>query len=561
MQQNCFSQPYPVDFFSSPLEIPLVFTGSFGELRDNHFHSGIDFGTQGIEGLTVLASAAGYVSRIKVSASGFGKVVYVTHPNGYTTVYAHLSRFNSLIDSIVKREQYTKESFETELLPTAESIKILKGAILGYSGNSGGSQSPHLHFEIRDTKTQAIINPVLFGLHVPDKFAPVIIGIKIYPMDRHSHVNFQNEPLYLEVSKFEDTYGLTSNEVIKVHGRIGIGIECHDPRESGDGKNGINKVELALHGRTIYSSTVNTFSFDDTRYINAHMDYAEYKTTQKRIQRCFVLPGNKLALYSELFNQGVIPIRPGVVYMYQFTITDDSGNESKISIETVGVEQGIITGSAKTRKQGQVIKLDPFSPSSYKTNDFIFEADKGTVYDSTEIIYFKSGNAKYIFSDIYHIHSPMEPVHKAYSIALKTRNLSDYLGGKSYIARIDTNGSQVFEGGFFKDGWIKGNVRSFGDFVVLTDTTPPRIAWLNETDFSAAPFPNHLKISINDPESGIESYRGTLNEKWIPMDYDAKSGLLTYVFESTHLVSDLKLELVVIDKRQNKSTITAVIKR
>ena len=150
---------YPQDYFQSPLEIPLILSGTFAELRSNHFHSGLDIKTQQQSGLKVMAAASGFVSRIKVSHFGYGKALYITHPNGYTTVYAHLQNFNPEIDAYIKHRQYKNESYEIELFPKAGELLVNNGDIVAYSGNTGGSGGPHLHFEIRN-KQEHPMNPM-----------------------------------------------------------------------------------------------------------------------------------------------------------------------------------------------------------------------------------------------------------------------------------------------------------------------------------------------------------------------------------------------------------------
>ena len=235
---------YPQDYFRSPLDVPLILSGTFAELRSNHFHSGLDIKTQQRTGLNIYAAAGGFVSRIKVSHYGYGKALYITHPNGYTTVYAHLKKFSKDIEAYVKKHQYDKESYEIELFPNAGDLKIEKDSIVALSGNSGGSGGPHLHFEIRD-KAERPMNPMLFGIDIKDSMNPKISAIYAYPIDENSFINKSNSKKKLRLTPLKN--GDYTVENIEAFGNIGFGIETNDRQDLAANKNGVSNIQTFVN--------------------------------------------------------------------------------------------------------------------------------------------------------------------------------------------------------------------------------------------------------------------------------------------------------------------------
>ena len=292
LQFICNSQSkYPTDYFRNPLDIPIYLAGSFGELRSNHFHAGIDIKTKGKEGLIVRAVADGFVSRIKVQQFGYGKAIYITHPNGYTSVYGHLKNFNKEIDKFVKKTQYEKENYATGNLYFKENrFPIKKGEIIAYSGDTGGSSGPHLHFEIRNTATESILNPLLFGLKVMDNIPPTIRFLKVYSLLEDSRINQQQKSFQIPLKKIGIGNYITDR--ISASGTIGFGIDVFDQFNNATNKNGIYSLEMKVNGKTTYYHTLETFTFSESKFLNLHIDYAHYKKYKKRFQKTYKHPMN-----------------------------------------------------------------------------------------------------------------------------------------------------------------------------------------------------------------------------------------------------------------------------
>ena len=319
---------YPKDYFISPVDFPIVLSGTFAELRGNHFHSGIDITTRQTEGKPVFACADGYVSRIKISPYGYGKALYVSHPNGYTTVYAHLSGFNPVIDAWLKSEQYKLEQFDVDLFPAKELLPVLKGEIICYSGNSGSSEGPHLHFEIRDSQTEKPINPQLFGFEIKDFIRPAISAMRIYPEGPGSKIQGADIAYSPEIAGWGPVYRLSNQDTIVIAGDFSIGLLCSDLLNGSKNKNGISRFSVFIDSVPEFEWQAETFTFAETRYINSFIDYPQYHKNGQRFIRTRIDPNNKLSMYKYAGNSGIFNTIPDSVRHIKIVAGDANNNES-----------------------------------------------------------------------------------------------------------------------------------------------------------------------------------------------------------------------------------------
>lgn len=548
-------QSYPKDDFIAPVEFPMLLSGTFAELRSNHFHSGIDIRTQGVEGKKILACADGYVSRIRISPFGFGKTVYITHPNGYSTVYAHLSGFNPEIAAWSRAEQYRMEQFDVDLFPEAGLIQVKQGDVIGYSGNSGSSQGPHLHFEIRDSGTERPVNPLLFGLAVKDFTRPTINGIRLYPEGDNALINGKSTPFNPGIAGWGLSYRLSKSDTIEVSGGVSFGINAHDLLSGSNNKNGINRITVFNGNEIFFEWNAESFSFSETRYINSFIDYATYSSSRERFMRTKVEPNNKLSLYRKVTGNGILNIRADIVYPIRIEIADGSGNTSAIKFVIRGkvAQNGVI----KPRIDGQVFSYKRLN--RFVTPHLKISMPGSCLYDSIVFEYNSTASDGNSCAPVHMIHNAETPVHDYYDLSVRVDPAYQKLAEKLVVVSLSSNDKPSSIGGKYEGGYINTRAREFGRFTVMADTVAPVIKPLNITNNKNVGKQNSIRISISDNLSGIKSYRGTLNGKWILMDYDPKNKLLEYNFDELINPGVNEFLLEVTDDAGNKSSYNALL--
>tara|TARA_R110002072_G_scaffold9348_4_gene45605 strand:- start:546 stop:2270 length:1725 start_codon:yes stop_codon:yes gene_type:complete len=550
------AQNYPKNYFSSPLEIPLFLSGNFGELRSNHFHAGLDIKTQGVEGQKVLAVADGYVSRIRVSPYGYGKAIYVTHPNGYTSVYAHLKKYSDKINQYVEAYQYTKESFAVQIFPSQNEIQVKKGELIAYSGNSGGSGGPHLHFEIRESKTEHPINPFLFGFDIKDQINPDIYGITIYPLNDTSLINGINQPKRISTYGKNGVYHLTSHPTINLYGEFGFGIEAVD-RMNGTGNSyGLYNIQLRHNEKLVFEQEMNEFAFHEGRYLNALIDYKTYVLNRKRVQRSYILKGNKLRFYKHHENKGHLIFNDGQTHQLSYKVSDINQNASTISFEVTAKK--IEAKQPAEFKSGEIIRFFPYNQrNTFMADAILVDIPQGLLYDDLYFEFREEAATEKTISPIYWLHNCYTPLHSHMSISIKGKTISKELRPKSLIVSTTDGRSWYPEGGTWKGDNLTVKSRSFGGYAIAVDTTAPKIVPINIYQNSDMRNKWSISVKINDNLSGINYYRGTVDGKWILMEYDAKNDLLTYFFDEKVPAGKHQFKLIVSDGVNNTSTFEA----
>ncbi|WAC40767.1 M23 family metallopeptidase [Pedobacter sp. SL55] len=543
-QQTYSNHIYPLTNFSSPLDIePPALAGSFGELRSNHFHSGIDFRTNQRIGYPVYAPADGFISRLRVQNSGFGLALYINHPNGYTTVYGHLSRFNPKIAQIVKNIQYKKTSYEIDEFPSPDLIPVRKGEVIAYTGNTGSSGGPHLHFEIRDSKTEATINPQLLGISIPDNIPPVIHAMYVYRLNGKPFNEFTPKQ-YFQVAGSKGNYKLNQVSTINLNGEVGFGIVVNDRHNGASGNNGAYAIELAVDGNIVYTSALERFTFDNSKAINSHIDYPTYLRTKQSIQKSFVDPGNPLNIYFNLVNSGRVTFNDGKTHSVKYTISDARGNKSTLAFNVLAdAKANINTPELPLGTSFAYNKQNEFSQDDVKVI-----LPKGTLYNDLNFIYKKTAKPQQnAFSEIHHIHNNFTPLHTGFELWIKADSTITKHQSKALIV----NSNRSSQGGYFENGWVKTKPRTFGSFFIAIDTIAPNIVPLNIANGKNMAGISKMSFRISDGLSGIKSFNGYIDGKWVLMEFDAKTANLWHTFDERTSTGKHTFELLVIDMKEN----------
>ncbi|WP_459212950.1 M23 family metallopeptidase [Aquimarina rhabdastrellae] len=540
---SVFSQSkIPVNDFKNPLDISLVLSGTFGELRSNHFHSGLDIKTQQRQGLKVYASATGYVSRIKISHFGYGKALYVKHPNGYTTVYAHLKKFSPEIEAYVKKRQYAKESYEIELFPKSSDLKVTQGTVIAYSGNSGGSGGPHLHFEIRDGASRPM-NPMQFGIDIKDTKKPIIGAIWGYSLSDSAHINQNQKPQKLRLIPQKD--GTYKTAPIKACGRIGFGIVTSDQQDLAYNKNGIYTITTDINGEKNFELNMKRFSFSETRYINRMIDYSFFKRYKSRITKLFVQENNPLSIYSNTVDDGIITVADSLSYTICVTVKDYKGNTTLVKIPIQGESPKNLI-KEKVEKTNYWARAD----QNFVYNEGIVDVfiPKGSLYDNEYLNISTTG-------ETLKLHNNRTPLHKNITIAFDVSKYSAKHKKQLYIARLGFKKEPLYSKTKKRANRFTTHTRNFGTYSLFVDSIPPIIKPINVTPKKWMSKSKTLKVKIDDSDSGIKSYRATINGKFILMEYDYKTGLLVYDFNDKIIAeSENNFKLIVLDNVGNNST-------
>ncbi len=539
-----YSQNYDKDYFRSPVNIPIRLAGNFGEIRTNHFHSGIDIKVPFV-GLPLYAAADGYISRIRKSADGYGNVLYITHPNGLRTVYGHMHKFRDDIEAYAKSVEYKKNRFEITVYPDSALFKVKKGDLIGYAGNSGRSYGPHVHFEIREADKDIPINPELFNFKIKDNIKPRIFFAEIVPINPNSLVNNKNKKQIFKTYYKNGNYYIP--KIIKTKGDIGIALNANDYMNFVRNTQGIHSVKMFIDDTLYFSYELNKISFYDTRYINSFIDYAERQLTKKNFQKLWKDPGNNLNIYDVSENSGIISFSDNKIHKIKIRLTDCYNNSTYLFLRIQGDKADKIT-----KPNTDIFKYD--TDNYFVKPNFRASIKKGTLYTNTDInfnIYPKKDN---LYSDIYELNSYLIPAHENIYYAIKPENLPKHLIGKALLVNIGKNGNYYPIGGTYINGFIAGKCKCFGKFAVAADSVPPTIELeiINpENNYSES---DKISFKISDNLSGIRNYQATIDKKNIIFEYDAKNDRITYYFDN-HITykTNHQLHLEVTDKKNNKS--------
>lgn len=545
---------YPSNYFQAPVAQALLLSGTFGELRPNHFHAGIDIkSAKGVVGDAVYSAADGYISRIKVDKSGYGNSLYISHSNGYTTVYAHLDKFKSDIEKFVKAQQYIQKKFEVDIDLTHEKFPVSQGDEIGKMGNTGSSNGAHLHFEVRETSTDNPINPLLFGFRVVDNIAPKMHSLKVYSL------NEKREELgskAVTLIKMGDTYKVKNDTIQLDADQTGFGLKVYDHFDRVSNWNGIYELTVYRDDSLIYDFSLESFSFEESRYINAHCDYVERVTKNSYYNRCYSLPGNNLSIYRHKANNGVVELQEGQTSKITMVAADVAGNNSTLEFwvkrkpETANLLQPV------SNKNYDYIL--PFNEGNMiRTEGLYLHMPPGTLYQDLYLKYDVSPErSNGYYSAVHHLNNSKTPVHNFFDIGIRpTKSIPAELKPKVFVAYCE--GSKVLNcGGRWEDGLLRAKVRGLGEYAILVDEAAPVIKQVvfgqNMQNYKQFTF----KISDNvaaAPNVENLSFDAYVDDQWILMEYDKKNGTITHRFDGVITTGEHNFRLVVRDAVGNEA--------
>ena len=555
-QKKIAPADYPQDYFRNPLDIPIFLAGNFGECRPGHFHSGMDIKTKGEENQPVHAAADGYVSRIKMEKGGFGHGLYITHPNGYTTLYAHLNDFAPAIQKYVRAQQYEKKRWDVDLQLSPSQFPVKKGDLIASSGNTGASTAPHLHFEIRNTQTEHPLNPELFGFSIEDNLAPVPKEVALYC----GHI-YSGAPTVLPLKKTGLVYkpaainkeaGKINKDTVEItnSGIIGIGINVDDFMNGSDNSLTFYTAKLFMDDNIQAKVTLDDIGYDESRYVNAYADYKTKTLQHKWIQCLFQLPGNRLdGIFSQLNNnKGKLDLSDNKTHKIEIIIADDKNNESRISFYVHPA-----AATTKNTCDTKPLNVQAGKPSNFFDPNISFVIDEKQLYDDINFTFTKDRGDN-IFSDKFILQAPYVPLHHYFDLKLKPRKPIPFaLRSKIVFKYTDGKDEEGKAAKSEDDGWYKASVRNFGTYWLGMDTIPPMIktALKNGVNLGKA---THITLDVKDTMTSVKSFNGYIDNEWVCFEQHGNS--FFYKFDEHCSKGKHQLVFKAEDESGNASTFT-----
>ena len=500
----------------APVDIPVQLSGTFGEFRNNHFHAGLDIRTQGRQGLTVKSVQSGWVRRVRISVSGYGKALYIDHPDGTTSVYAHLKKFAPKIEAYVKEKQYQKESFTIQLFPKINELSVEAGEIIGYSGNTGESYGPHLHFEMRETKGQLPINAMRYLLDIEDSQRPQIQNFYLYT--NTGPFSSRNEfPLVKKNDSVYTTAGISAS------GKINVGLRLFDRQDRSYNKNGIYSASVRLNGIEYFSYQMDRMSFTDAKYINVLIDYQELAKSKRRIQRLVAHPEQKLSFLKNLTGTGELEIESGKSYQLLVEIKDYHQNTTTIEAYLTG------TSEKSTPNTNFENILDPSKDYLFDLEDKSVYFPKKSFFDPVDVKIEFQGDTLYVGKNKY-------PLRNTYEVKYKVPQGDSLTLAQSFLAFVNDKGNTGFFTNYEKEGFWQGKSKTLGSYFISRDSVAPTIKAVNFKSGQWLSNYSFLRFKISDDYSGLQKFRGEINGRWIRLEHEPKNNSLIYDF------SDLEFE-------------------
>lgn len=529
---------YPQGYFGWPVVAKKGLAANFGELRPNHYHMGLDCKTDQKQNLPVLAAANGYIAKVKIEPYGFGRAIYINHPNGLTTLYAHLNDFNPALEKYVKEQQYKLKSWKVFLDIPANLFPVQKGDFIAYSGNTGGSQGPHVHFEVRDTKTDKVLNPSLFNFPIPDNVPPKIVRLALY--DRNIST-YEQSPKFIPLKKLSNGYTTSPAVIISNTDKVSFGISAFDSYTGSSNQNGIYETIVYDNEKPVVGFQIDSISYDETRYLNAHIDYKLRSSGGPFVEHLSRLPGYTNSIYKTTNGDGIIELADDDVHAIKIVVKDANGNSSilQFSIQK--------STAAKSNILPVANSLPEFKPgyiNVFENSELSFYLPENALYDA---IHFRYSEVKSAAGyPIYQLHSVTVPVQVYFPVKIKAN--SPY-PDKMVMHRF-ANGKDDYAKAAYENGWYKASFREFGNFQLMIDTVAPTISPVGFRDGINGAKLNRLAFVILDNTEEIKSFTATLDGNWLRFSND-KGRTFIYTFDEKCPPGEHELKITAVDQVGN----------
>ena len=528
------SQEYNLN---SPIDLPLNLSGTFGEFRSSHFHYGLDVTTNKKSGYNVYSIDSGSIVRINVSTSGYGKVLYINHPNGLTSIYAHLKEFSPKIQKYIKTQQYLNKSYSVQKFFNNGEIKVNKGDIIGYTGNTGGSSGPHLHFEIRDTKSQNPINPLSFNYKYDDSNRPIIKSLYVFDED---DIFKKGNPKQYEIKKINDSLYIADKIIYS--NKIGIGIEVYDRQSKNNyNRNGVYEVKMFLDSVLNFSYKMDKINIDESVFRKIFYDYSLLKTKKKRIQKVYYPPNSKLNFLNHNVNTGIFESSDKDEKDVLLEVSDWNNNKSYLNFKIEGNTSNLL------EKSIDGIEIETSQKYMIKKNNVEIVFNKNSFFNNVALNIKSQNDTLKIDEDLY-------PLRRSYNIKIFKQVEDSIKKRQSFIGLINKNGKLSYLKTSNKDNFFSVNSSNLGSFTLSRDSINPEIKALNFSLNKDISNQKTIRLRINDKTSGIKSYNVLINNKWALFEYEPKSNLIFHNIDDGIIENgENKITIKVIDGVGNKT--------
>jgi len=511
---------YPKNYFRNPLDVPMKLAANFGEIRRNHWHMGLDIRTEQRENLPVYAAADGYIAEVRIEPGGFGQAIFINHPNGLTTVYGHLNHFAPDLQQYITGQQYKSESWQVDLSFAPGLFPVRKGQLIAYSGNTGASGGPHLHFEIRDTKTTRCLNPLLFGMPVLDNVPPAIIRLALY--DRGRSV-YEQSPKLFPVRKTGSTYSIPKMPVLKTGlKKLSFAIQAYDKLSGANNPIGIYEAAMFVDENPVINFFIDSVDYIETHAINAQVDYKYNYNGGVNLQHLSQLPGDKSRVYNHINGNGILELNDASVHNVRIEVRDAYMNTSVLSFQ-IQFDENLAT-TATPFMQRQL-----FSPNFVNTlekDDFELYLPENSLYDTIQPVYAATPiYTEDAVSVTHHFSDASIPSGDYFSVRIKPdKSFPSIWGDKLVIKNVYGSRSTVKKAEW-QNGWLAAKFDDFGTFQAFADIYPPVILPPGRGDTIDLSAASRIVLKPID-NFGINSFRAELDGKWLLFTNDKGSAYI-----------------------------------